>query len=134
MLNCSDTESEVDQAPEQTEQLAALSGQVARGDVVCNCESLLGWLHGQPVKLLIDFGSSSSFINQRLVSKGQQVCQLPRKIRVKVAGGGEFPCTHEVPACEWWSQGYPLWCDLKIIPLGSYDIILGMDWLEFIAQ
>jgi hypothetical protein len=72
MLNCSDTESEVDQAPEQTEQLAALSGQVARGDVVCNCESLLGWLHGQPVKLLIDFGSSSSFINQRLVSKGNK--------------------------------------------------------------
>lgn len=40
-------------------------------------------------------------------------------------------CTHMIPACEWWCQGYLFGCDFKIIPLGSYDIILSMDWLEY---
>jgi hypothetical protein len=92
---------------------------------------LLGLLEGKPVKLLIDSGSSSSFLNSKLVSDRMQVHDLPRRLRVRLADDGELLCTQVVPSCTWWSQGYLFSCDLNIIPLGSYDIILGMDWLEF---
>lgn len=133
MLHCDDTESVVDQEQERdgTEQLAALSYQAVLGTESHRALRLLGWLGDKEVKLLIDSGSSSSFINQELIDGSYAVKLLPRRLHVKVADGGELLCTQEVPSCNWWSQGYHFCCDLEIISLGGYDIILGMDWLEF---
>jgi hypothetical protein len=30
----------------------------------------------------------------------------------------------------WSIQGYEFHSNLKVLPLASYDMILGMDWLE----
>ncbi|KAF0896451.1 hypothetical protein E2562_024315 [Oryza meyeriana var. granulata] len=30
----------------------------------------------------------------------------------------------------WWIQGFSFRSDVRILPLGCYDVILGMDWLE----
>lgn len=35
-----------------------------------------------------------------------------------------------VPEAEWSIQGYSFKQELKVLPLQSYDLILGMDWLE----
>jgi hypothetical protein len=133
MLSCDDTASVTSEEPgaKGKEQLAALSGQAVAGQESPKALCLLGWLNHKQVKLLIDSGSSSSFINNRLIDGTQQTRALPKRLRVKVADGAELLCTSEVPACQWWSQGYQFCCDLKILPLGSFDIILGMDWLEY---
>lgn len=133
MLHDPDSESVYEQghAQEDQEQLAALSGQAVQGTESPKALRLSGWLGDKEVKLLIDSGSSSSFINRKLLDDSFEPKMLHRRLRVKVADGAELLCTHEVPGCVWWSQGYQFCCDLKIIPLGSYDIILGMDWLEF---
>lgn len=39
-------------------------------------------------------------------------------------------CTELVPEMQWWTQGHSLTHDMRIIQLGSFDIILGADWLE----
>ena len=39
-------------------------------------------------------------------------------------------CTYEVRNLEWWIQGTTFSSDLKVVPLGGYDAILGMDWLS----
>ena len=36
-----------------------------------------------------------------------------------------------MPQCAWISNGHTFHTDLKILSLGSYDAILGMDWLEY---
>lgn len=39
-------------------------------------------------------------------------------------------CTQEIPNCNWWMQGYNFSSNFRLLYLGGYDIILGMDWLE----
>jgi hypothetical protein len=39
-------------------------------------------------------------------------------------------CTEELVSAEWSVQGYSFHSNLKILPLTSFDMIMGMDWLE----
>lgn len=49
---------------------------------------------------------------------------------VKVAGGGLLQCTHYVPDCKWLYNNSEFCTSFKILPLKSYDGIVGMDWLS----
>ena len=49
---------------------------------------------------------------------------------VKVVDGGSVPSTAQIPYVEWSIQGYVFHSTLKLIPIGTYDMILGMDWLQ----
>jgi len=81
--------------------------------------------------LLVDSGSSHTFIDQQLVDKLQcQTTQLPNALKVKVANGQFMRCTDEVQGLEWWIQGTTFQTDMKVVRLGGYDAILGMDWLS----
>lgn len=80
--------------------------------------------------MLVDSGSSTSFLDAQLASKLEGVTPLPLAGRVKVAGGGELQCFAAIPKCSWSSQGHDFVTDMKILPLGTYDAILGMDWLK----
>lgn len=39
-------------------------------------------------------------------------------------------CIREFPDCHWQVQGVNFITSLKVLALGCYDIIVGMDWLE----
>uniref|UniRef100_A0ACD5ZUU6 Uncharacterized protein n=1 Tax=Avena sativa TaxID=4498 RepID=A0ACD5ZUU6_AVESA len=69
MLNQDDSTSETDgSALQGDEQLAALSDQAFKGTMAPKTLQLRGWLGDQEVLLLIDSGSSSSFINKKLIN------------------------------------------------------------------
>lgn len=128
-------ESEEEYTPPAGEQqddanCAAISCHTLEGTASPKALQLQGWLGDTKVLLLIDSGSSSSFIRNDLVRGEIQSVPLARRLRVRVADGGELACTQEVPDCQWWSHGQEFRCNLKVLPLLSYDIILGMDWLE----
>jgi hypothetical protein len=40
-------------------------------------------------------------------------------------------CSATWPQAEWCIQGCWFQHDLKVLPIHTYDLILGMDWLEF---
>lgn len=80
--------------------------------------------------MLIDSGSSHSFISEQLATQIPNWRRLPRPIHVKVADGGILTCTHEIAECSWLKQGVQFQTSFKILPLKCYDAILGMDWLE----
>uniref|UniRef100_A0ACD5VMB2 Uncharacterized protein n=1 Tax=Avena sativa TaxID=4498 RepID=A0ACD5VMB2_AVESA len=82
------------------------------------------------VLILVDSGSSTSFINKQLADRLPDVQQLHKKCLVNVADGTQYRCSTFIPACQWTSQGTTFATDLKVLPLGSFDAILGMDWLE----
>ena len=39
-------------------------------------------------------------------------------------------CSSHIPDASWFIQGCQFFSDLKVLPLSSYDMILGLDWLE----
>lgn len=52
------------------------------------------------------------------------------KASVKIANGQLLYCTTAIPSCKFIIEGHHFHHDLKILHLDSYDLILGMDWLE----
>jgi len=117
--------------PAPTEQVWRLSAHAAAGTEAPSCLQIHGWLQGQEVLMLVDSGSSASFVSQHLFPYLQGVQNMPRAVKVSVANGAELQCTKEVLDCSWYTQGHTFSSSFKILPLGSYDVILGMDWLEY---
>jgi hypothetical protein len=51
-------------------------------------------------------------------------------VSVKVANDQFLLCDRLLPQLEWHCQGESFTTDLRILELGSYDGVLGMDWLD----
>jgi hypothetical protein len=89
-----------------------------------------GRLKDQDVSILIDSGSTHSFVCQQLVAKLHLPEESTAPIQVRVANGEVMLCQTSIIQAIWSIHHYQFQMDLKILPLAVYDIILGMDWLE----
>ena len=83
------------------------------------------------ISVLIDLGAMLSYISPRTV----ELCQLAREKYVRPwwfqsAIEAKRKVTDCVSNCEIRLQDNKTKIDLNILPLGSYDMIIGMDWLE----
>ena len=47
-----------------------------------------------------------------------------------IAGGDTLTSSTMAPKLTWWAQGHTFVQDMKVLPLGCYDLIVGVDWLE----
>lgn len=104
---------------------AALSGTSAPKTI-----SFDGRLGSIPVNILLDSGSTHTFVSAALATDHPGVQHLIPPVHVKVANGQILQCSQFIPDAEWSVQGIPFRTDLKLLPLSSYDMILGMDWLS----
>lgn len=91
---------------------------------------LHGWVQDREVLMLVDSGSSHSFVSEAMADRLQGVQQARSALTVRVANGGVMRRDKELSDCQWHTQGVTFTTNLRVLPLGSYDIILGIDWLE----
>lgn len=87
-------------------------------------------LSGFDIVLLLDSGSSHSFVSERLAPHLPQLSALPKQQQVRIAGGGYLPCNLIARDCAWSAGGHVFHTDFKVLPLKHYDGITGMDWLS----
>jgi hypothetical protein len=104
---------------------AAVTGQAAPRTV-----KFLGSIQHVPVSILVDSGSSTSFVSSKLASRLSGIIPLSRPTSVQVAGGGLLSCSALLARAIWFIGDLPFQSDLRVLPLAAYDIIVGMDWLE----
>lgn len=112
------------------DDLMVLSFQAIHGTEAPQTIKLMATLFSKKVIMLVDSGSSSSFISQPLAALGPSLELLPHPVQVKVANGQAIWCTHYLPHCKVCLPNHSFFIDLKVLPLQCYDIILGMDWLS----
>ncbi|CAD6238507.1 unnamed protein product [Miscanthus lutarioriparius] len=91
--------------------------------------SLSGHIQGHHLSILVDSGSSHTFLNSVLAQSLTGIKDLPSPVQVQVANGAILQCTSFLPDAHWSVQGCSFVTDLKLLPLSSYDMILGLDWL-----
>jgi hypothetical protein len=89
-----------------------------------------GMISNHLVSVLIDPGSNLSYIAPKVVDK----CKLqPQKHTkpwlVQLATGTRRRVAEVIPACQLMLGKSPTQATLNILPLGSYDLLIGMDWL-----
>lgn len=85
---------------------------------------------GHHISILVDSGSTNSFLDNQVASSLTGVQPLSSPSLATVANGGSVSCEAQIPYVEWSIQGYTFHSTLKFIPIGTYDMILGMDWLQ----
>ena len=129
-VSVTDEQEEYLQQDELEETALAISLQAFNGNDAATLIQLSAKVQNTGVSVLVDSGSSTSFINARLTEGVEGISALSRPARVKIANGAELLCSQELVQYQWSAQGHQFATTLKILPLGGFDIILGMDWLE----
>lgn len=84
----------------------------------------------QTLIFLIDSGSSHSFIHSSMVARLKLPAQEVKPLLVKIADNSVMKCSKIVKGAAWWCQGNTFSHDLRVLEVGGYDGVLGMDWLQ----
>ena len=80
---------------------------------------------------MIDSGASNSYISPNLVEKCHlKKSKLETTSLVQLATGAKRKITKFVKVCPLEMNGMKTFEDINILPLGSYDVLIGMDWLD----
>ncbi|CAN6291984.1 unnamed protein product [Urochloa humidicola] len=114
----------------QDQLFLALSSYAVAGKEGPRTMKLQGIIQNLPMLILVDSGSSHTFISQRLASQLQGVLPMSDQVSVQIANGTILHCSSHIPVGQWSVQGYCFTSNIKVIPLEHFDFILGMDWLE----
>jgi hypothetical protein len=89
-----------------------------------------GMISNHLVSILIDPGSNLSYIAPKTVDKCKLQPHKPTKPwLVQLATGTKRRVAEVIPACQLMLGEFPTQATLNILPLGSYDLLIGMDWL-----
>lgn len=86
-------------------------------------------IQGQPFLFLVDSGSSACFIDNTRAQSLLGSKLLPKPVHVKVAGGALLQSTLYFPNLEWSTEETTFTDAFRVLELGSYDGIIGLDWL-----
>jgi hypothetical protein len=132
VMDSSDTDSDSTDkgAGDGAEEVLALSFAAVEGVHGKKTMRLQGLIQNQEVLILVDSGSSSTFIRADLVEQLGLLTTKTLPATVTIADGGQMQCDRKVEGLQWWSQGHTFVSDAKVLPVKCYDLILGADWLE----
>ncbi|KAJ0578410.1 putative nucleotidyltransferase, Ribonuclease H [Helianthus annuus] len=104
--------------------LHALTGMVSYSTM-----KVLGSIGNKQLRILIDSGSTHNFVNEQLAMKLKCALKPIDNVTVGVANGTEIVCANYSPNFQWFMQGMWFTTDVLVIPLDSYDMVLGVQWL-----
>jgi hypothetical protein len=80
--------------------------------------------------ILVDSGSSHSFLSAKLASQLTGASELPHPMTMTVANGAPISCSVQFQETQWEVQGLVFLSDFKVLPLQYFDLVVGYDWLE----
>eukprot|EP00253_Pinus_taeda_P019034 PITA_19034 len=83
------------------------------------------------VSILIDPGATLSYVSPKIVERCKlQSTKFKNPWLVQLATGAKRRVGAKIKDCSFTIAGQPVMADLNVLPLGSYDILIEMDWLE----
>jgi hypothetical protein len=90
-----------------------------------------GMINNHDFTILIDLGASHSYIDPRVVESFQLSRRKHGKYwLVHLAIGTKRKVIELVKSCPLDMNGLSIKAELNILHLGSYDYLIGMDWLD----
>jgi predicted aspartyl protease len=126
----SSSEDEKDGDTSEEETLMKISYSASTGTAARKTIRLQGYINGKQVLILVDSGSSGSFVSEQAVADLGLRGQPSDSVQVVVADGAHVACSATVPEVIWQCQGNVFASTMRVFALKGYDVILGMDWLE----
>jgi hypothetical protein len=88
-------------------------------------------INNRPFSILIDLGANHSYVDPKVVeSLHLSRSKHERSWLVQLAIGTKRKVTELVKSCSIDMNGLSTKAKLNVLPLGSYDCLIGMDWLD----
>jgi hypothetical protein len=89
-----------------------------------------GMVTNHIISILIDTSSNMTYISPQIVEE----CKLQQEKHTKPwlvqqVTGTKIKVTKVITTCQIIMNGFPTQATLNILPLGSHDMLIGMDWL-----
>jgi hypothetical protein len=120
-----ETDDQIDKTTEET--MLAISIAAVSGGEGNRAIRLWTSIHCQQVLILVDSGSSDSFMGSHLMGAMSDIQKLKQPMQVRVADGRCMWSKYLVSNCQRLCGGINFCTDFKVLPLSGYDSILGMD-------
>ncbi|XP_056698524.1 uncharacterized protein [Spinacia oleracea] len=92
-----------------------------------------GMVKGKPVQILIDSGSTHNFVDLNIAQKLGCILETIPPQAITVADGNHLACQHICKNFTWTIQDITFEADVLLIPLGSCDMVLGIQWLSLLG-
>jgi hypothetical protein len=80
--------------------------------------------------LLVDLGSSHTFVSKAFAARANCTLSRAKPVTVKVVNDQLIHSTAPVLGLQWTYEGHTFSDNMRLLDIGAYDAILGMDWLE----
>ncbi|MCH87619.1 hypothetical protein A2U01_0008493, partial [Trifolium medium] len=88
-----------------------------------------GFVHGQPIQVLIDGGSTDNFFQPRLAKFLKLPVEPSPNFNVLVGNGNKLVAEGKVSELTVSIQGFDLTVPVFLLPFAGADLILGSSWL-----
>ncbi|KAL4362255.1 hypothetical protein GQ457_04G013260 [Hibiscus cannabinus] len=88
-----------------------------------------GFIKGKPLSILVDSGSTHSFIIPRWAKEGMEVVQT-NPLAITVANGEQLYSTTKSNLLTWKMQGHSFTHNFRVLRMGGSDMVLGVDWMK----
>ncbi|VFQ75092.1 unnamed protein product [Cuscuta campestris] len=95
---------------------------------------LMGSVHGAPVQVLLDGGSTHNFIHPAVVERLTLVLHPVAPFRVYVGNSDSLRCSYSCPQTPLTMQGHVFDVDLFLLEIHGPDIVLGVQWLQTLGK
>ncbi|KAJ1701330.1 hypothetical protein LUZ63_001109 [Rhynchospora breviuscula] len=89
-----------------------------------------GELDHVPIQILIDTGSTHSFVNPALINPDIRPISQTTPLLVRIADGTAMSTTTKCEEVNFTLQHHQLTGEVRLLNIQGYDMILGMDWLS----
>lgn len=135
ILGIKEIEEEGEEDPETREETAEISLDEKLEGMSIDTLKLLGRVNKKSIMILIDTGSTHSFLNPEIVQDMGLKCAQTSPVQVTVANGDEMICDVVCPKFKWTVQGETFEKDMMLLKMNGCmcDMVLGMDWVDEFA-
>eukprot|EP00253_Pinus_taeda_P035016 PITA_35016 len=90
-----------------------------------------GKIFDKTFSVLVDPGATLSYVSPKIVENCKlKLTKFKQPWLVQLATGAKRRVLAKVSSCPLKIAGQTMTTELNVLPLGSYDVLIGMDWLE----
>lgn len=114
---------------EEVGKLLGISLHAIVGSLAPKTMRILAKINHQKVLILIDTGSTHSFIDP-YVARNAKLLREDSHLTVQVANGAILPCLGYCKTVSFLLQNFTFEANLYVLTLGGCDLVLGVDWLR----
>ncbi|CAH9106149.1 unnamed protein product [Cuscuta epithymum] len=120
----------IDDGDSEKEVSFGVSMHALKGQVPTDTIKLIGKVKNNNLTILVDSGSTHSFIDLGAAKKINCEVEITNPLQVTVAGGGQIECNSKCPRLEWEMARHCFAASVRIFPLGGYDMVMGVDLMR----